>query len=104
MDISTELLKKYGLNTFEEYSEAWTEIQSEEIKQVQFYKLFLNATDHIPLIIFENYIVYMVENNVNVGSMKKFFSDVKTEYADVLEARKIAREEINRIEAEMATE
>lgn len=68
-----------------------------------FYQTFLIQTDHVPLKIFEDYIVFMVENNVNVGNMKKFFADVKEEYGDVLEARKFAREEINRIESETAT-
>ena len=87
--IPKELLQKYSIADQGFYND-----------DIFFYKTFLIQTDHIPLKIFEDYITYMVDNNVNVGNMKKFFSDVKEEYGDVLEARKFAREEINRIEKE----
>lgn len=96
--MNIELLKKYNMIPLEKYKVMFGDsIDTEKT----FYKTFLIQTDHIPLKIFEDYIVYMVDNNVNVGNMKKFFADVKEEYADVLEARKFAREEINRIESEI---
>ena len=73
-------------------------------KKIKPLKQMLSDTDHIPAKIFEDFIETMVDGNVNMGSMKKFFNDVKEEYGEVLEARKTAREEINRIESEMATE
>lgn len=87
--IPKELLQKYSIADKEFYGD-----------DRQFYIIFLSQTDHIPLKIFESYITYMVENNVNVGNMKKFFNEVKEEYGDVLEARQFAREEINRIATE----
>ena len=90
--IPKELLEKYSMGDMEDYESEHT-----------FYQTFLIQTDHIPLKIIEAYITYMVENNVNVGNMKRFFADVEEQYGEVLEARKFAREEINRIESEMAT-
>lgn len=99
--IAQELLEKYNMLSLEESKERHGDsLDTERI----FYQTFLMQTDHIPKKIFESYITYMVENNVNVGSMKKFFNDVKEEYGEILEARKFAREEINRIESEIATE
>ena len=99
--ISTELLNKYHMVVLEEYKQIFGDnVDTEKM----FYETFLKQTDHIPLKIIEAYTVFMVENNVNVGSMKKFFEDVKEQYGEILEARKFAREEINRIESEMATE
>lgn len=95
---SIDLLKKYNILSLKEYKEMYGDSVDTE---KTFYETFLIQTDHIPLKIFEDYIVYMVDNNVNVGNMKKFFADVKEEYGDVLEARKFAREEINRIESEI---
>ena len=69
-------------------------------KKIKSLKQMLSDTDHIPAKIFEDFIETMVDGNVNVGNMKKFFNDVKEEYADVLSARKFAREEINRIATE----
>lgn len=94
--IPKDILEKYYMKTLDGYKEDFGDtIDTEKM----FYETFLIQTDHIPLKIFEEYITFMVENNVNVGNMKKFFNDVKEEYADVLEARKFAREEINRLQA-----
>ena len=99
--IPQELLKKYHMKSLDEYKQ----IHGDNLDaETTFYQTFLIQTDHIPLKIIEAYTVYMVENNVNVGNMKKFFEDVKEEYGEILEARKFAREEINRIESETATE
>ena len=86
--IPKELLHKYSIADKEFYND-----------DILLYQTFLIQTDHIPLKIFEDYIVFMVDNNVNVGNMKKFFADVKEEYGEILEARKFAREEINKIES-----
>ena len=101
--ISNEILTKYNMVSLEEYKQIFNGA-SETDAELMFYDTFLKQTDHIPLKITEAYVVFMVENNVNVGSMKKFFNDVKEQYGEILEARKFAREEINRIESETATE
>lgn len=99
--ISMEMLKKYNMLPLEEYKAMYGDSVDTE---KTFYETFLAQTDHIPLKIIEAYTVFMVDNNVNVGNMKKFFADVKEQYGEILEARKFAREEINRIESETATE
>lgn len=93
MTISNNFLEKYGLPTLEYFKANMTEGETEII----YYYQILSATDHIPAKIFEGFIETMVDGNVNMGSMKKFFNDAKSEYEDVLEARKTAREEINKI-------
>lgn len=100
--IPKEIIYKYNIGaTLEELKSSLGDTPDTELK---FYHTVLMQTDHIPLKIFEDYIVFMVENNVNVGNMKKFFEGVNEEYGDVLEARKLAWEEINRIESEMVKE
>ena len=99
MIVKDEILKKYQMDNLDHYIVGFGEKEG----TLAFCRAFLNLTDHIPAKIFEAYIVFMVENNVNVGSMKKFFGDVKEQYGEILELRKQAREEINRIESETAT-
>ena len=97
--IPTELLKKYHMAVLEEYKQIFGDnIDTERV----FYETFLKQTDHIPAKLFEAFIETMTSDNVSIGNMIKFLKDVKTEYADVLAARKTAREEINRIESELA--
>ena len=94
MNISDELLKKYGIPAVEEF----------EGREGIWASMVLEATDHIPLKIFESFIENMATAsvlempNVIIG----FFKDIKVTYNEVLTARKTAREEINRIEAELA--
>lgn len=84
--ISDELMKKYNLPTFSEWNEA-VELgvydNNKELCQV-----FLNCTDHIPNKIIEAQIL----------------GEEVDDYTEILEARKTARAEINRIELEQATE
>lgn len=94
--IDVGLLKKYNMVLLNEYKEMFGDSIDTEIT---FYETFLTQTDHVPLKIFESYITYMAENNVNVGNMKKFFADVNEKYGNALEARKFAWEEINRLQA-----
>lgn len=91
--IPIEMLRKYEMSEKENY-----------LTEIDFYRTFLQQTDHIPAKIFEDFIETMVDGNVNMGSIKKFFDDVKAEHGEVLEARKTTREEINRIESETTTE
>ena len=97
--ITKETLQKYNMVTLEEYKQMFgNNIDTEKM----FYETFLRQTDHIPAKLFEDFIETMTSGSVNIGSMIKFFKEVKTEYADVLAARKTARAEINRIESELA--
>ena len=100
MNISNELLKKYGLLTYEEYVEQWVEVSDENAKKRAFCEMFLNATDHIPLKIFENFIESMATASLAESFVVviRFFKDVKVTYADVLSARKTVRDEINKLE------
>ena len=95
-----ELLNKYNMVTLEEYKKTFGENLSTE---KDFYQTFLIQTDHIPLKIFENFIENMATVSImeTVGVVVNFFKDIKVTYNGVLLARKTAREEINRLEAEM---
>lgn len=91
--IPIEMLRKYEMSEKENY-----------LTEYDFYNTFLQQTNHIPAETFEAFIETMVEENVNMGNMKKFFNDIEADHREVLKARKFAREEINRIKAEQATE
>ena len=99
--------EQYGLPTLEVYIERMLEsgMTEKEITK-DYYRTFLILTDHIPLKIFENFIENMATASLaeTFVVVIKFFKDVKVTYAEVLTARKTAREEINRIESETATE
>lgn len=96
--ISQELLEKYHMKTLEGYKEDFGDSISTE---KMFYETFLKQTDHIPLKIFESFIENMATASLaeTFIVVLKFFRDVKVTYAEVLTARKEAREEINRIES-----
>ena len=100
MQVREEILRNYQMDNIDHYIIGFGEKEG----TLAFCRAFLNLTDHVPLKIIEAYTVFMVENNVNVGNMKKFFENVKEQYGEILELRKQAREEINRIESEQATE
>lgn len=101
--ISNELMKKYNLPTFDEWQKAIDEGAYDNF--LELYRMFLTATDHIPLKIFENFIENMATASLaeTFVVVINFFKDVKSTYNEVLVARKFAREEINRIESETAT-
>lgn len=91
-----KMLEKYGLPTLEQFNEGMMEGESVKL----YYQLVLDVTDHIPLKIFESFIENMATASFaeTIGVVISFFKDVKITYADVLTARKIAREEINKLE------
>lgn len=101
--IKEELLAKYSVLTVEQRKEGFPEIDNNE---EMMYREFLIATDHIPAKIFENFIENMATASLaeTFVVVLQFFKDVKLTYAEVLAARKFAREEINRIQAEQTTE
>ena len=91
MNISKDLLRKYNMLTLAEYKQNFGDTQ--KIEKI-FYQTFLKQTDHIPSEIFESFIETMTNDKINVGNMIKFFKEVKTEYAEILTARKNAREKL----------
>lgn len=97
MAISNNFLEKYGLSTIEQYKENMLDGETEEM----YYQQILTITDHIPLKIFEKFIENMAAASLleMPSVILEFFKDVKITYADVLTARKTAREKINEIEA-----
>ena len=88
--IPGEIYKKYQLADITEY----------ECLQ-DFYRTFLIQTDHIPNKIIETLIEDLATATLIdfVSVFIKFIASVRVEYKEVLECRKIAREEINRLEA-----
>ena len=87
--IPKEIYKKYQLADITEY----------ECPQ-EFYRTFLIQTDHIPNKIVEALIEDLAAANLVefVSVFIKFIASVRVEYKDVLEYRKFAREQINRLE------
>ena len=89
--IPKEIYEKYHLADISEYE-----------TESAFYETFLIQTDHIPNKIIES----LVENLADatalnfIGVFVQFIADIRVHYNDVLKARKLAREEINRLECE----
>lgn len=92
--ISNELLDKHRMLSLEELKAEFGD--STEI-EIWFHKEFLNQTNEIMVKILEQFIETMTDDKINMGNMIKFFKNIKTEYADVLAARKIAREELKKL-------
>ena len=88
--IPKEIYKKYQLADITEY----------ECPQ-DFYRTFLIQTDHIPNKIIETLIEDLASATITnfVKVFIDFIKAVRIEYKDVLECRKFAREQINRLEA-----
>lgn len=103
MAISEKVLEKYGVKQLEWYK---NEFGKTSMTERMFYDTILKQTDHVPFKIFEDFIENMATASLaeTFVVVLKFFRDVKITYAEVLAARKTAREEINRIESEIATE
>lgn len=95
MTISNGFIEKYGLSTLEQFKENMVEGETEAM----YYHQVLGITDHIPLKIFESFIENMATASLGETFIVvlKFFRDVKVTYADVLEARKTAREELEKL-------
>ena len=89
-----EVAEKYGLAPLETFQEEFTEIE--------FYESILNQTDHIPNKIIESLIENLADATALnfIGVFVQFIADIRVHYNDVLKARKLAREEINRLEGE----
>ena len=89
--IPREIYEKYNVADIEYYD-----------SDIDFYYAFLSATDHIPNKIIES----LIENLATATALNlitvfiQFLADVRVRYSDVLKLRKLAREEINRLEGE----
>lgn len=99
--ITEEMLKKYNMTTLEHHKKCFGDnVDTEKA----FYKTFLIQTDHIPNKIIESLIENLASATLTtfIGVFLDFIKQVRVDYKDVLQCRKTAREEINRIEAELA--
>ena len=101
--INNELLEKYNIRTLEEFKvfdggNVWSEIA--------FYQTFLIQTDHIPNKIIESLLEEIgsatLLNFIEV--FLKFIVTVKTEYKEILNARKYARDKINELKQDELNE
>ena len=100
--ISDGLMKKYELPTFDEWQQAINAGVYDNF--LELYQMFLMKTDHIPNKIVESLIENLASATLTtfIGVFLDFTKQVRVDYKDVLQCRKTAREEINRIEAELA--
>ena len=88
--IPTNILAKYEMATIDRY-----------LSEIDFYKTFLQQTDHIPNKIIEKLIEDLAEATLlNILEvLLHFITAVKVEYKEILRYRKQAREKINELEA-----
>ena len=95
--ITKELAEKYNIPTLEEALINWE--CSEEDAMIDWCKLFLSVTDHIPNKIIER----LLEDLASVTVLNfievfiKFIINIQEEYKEVLRYRKKAREEIDKL-------
>ena len=95
--IKKEIFAKYKMVSLEEYKERLGDSVDTELT---FYQTFLKQTDHIPIKIIEG----LMEELANATMLNfievflKFIVSVRTEYKEVLQYRKYAREKINELE------
>lgn len=89
-----EVLKKYNMNSLEEYKAVFGDTKNTEIT---FYETFLQQTDYIPNKIIEILLEDMA-NATLTNFIEVFFNFIKAvriEYKEVLEYRKKARAALN---------
>lgn len=100
MEISSELLTRYDMKPLEYYKEMFGDTLDTEMT---FYQTFLIQTDHIPNKIIERLMEEL--GSVTLINFIEFFlgfiTSVRTEYRDILQCRKLAREKINELEAKL---
>lgn len=98
MEISQEMMDKYGLYSLEHFRANADELETD----VMYYELVLRKTDYITHKIFERFIEELASASlVTLASVVlQLIFDVKTEYKEILQFRKFARQEIDRLEAE----
>lgn len=88
--IPIEILKKHEMAEKENY-----------FTELDFYRTFLQQTDHIPNKIIEKLVEDLAEATLlNILEVLfKFIAAIKVEYKEILQYRKQAREKINELEA-----
>lgn len=98
--IPKTLLEKYNIAELEVFKNMFGNTIDQEIV---FYQTFLIQTDHIPNKIIEKLVEDLATATlVNfLEVLFKFFVSIRTEYKEVLQYRKFAREQINTLQAEM---
>ena len=92
---SQEIIERYALGDISECD-----------SELDYYYSFLAKTDHIPNKITEQLIEDMATATLVdfISVFINFIKNVRIQYKDVLECRKFAREEINRLEGNDETE
>ena len=97
MNIPIKILSKYGMGTLEDFKANMLENENE----IMWYRQFLELTDHIPNKIIEK----LIEDLASATALDfitifiDFIKTVKVDYQEILSYRKLAREEINKLEA-----
>ena len=98
MSIPQEILDKYGLPTLEVFRENMVEGESE----VMYWQQFLNVTDYISNKIVDE----LIDDLASATALQfitvfiDFIKKIKNDYNDELRCRKLAREEINKLQGE----
>lgn len=98
MSIPQEILDKYGLPTLEVFRENMVEGESE----VMYWQQFLNVTDYISNKIVDE----LIDDLASATALQfitvfiDFIKKIKNDYNEELRCRKLAREEINRLQGE----
>lgn len=98
MNIPQEILDKYGLPTLEVFRENMAEGESE----VMYWQQFLNVTDYISNKIVDE----LIDDLASATALQfitvfiDFIKKIKNDYNEELRCRKLAREEINKLQGE----
>lgn len=98
MSIPQEILDKYGLPTLEVFRENMVEGESE----VMYWQQFLNVTDYISNKIVDE----LIDDLASATALQfitvfiDFIKKIKNDYNEELRCRKLAREEINKLQGE----
>lgn len=98
MNIPQEILDKYGLPTLEVFRENMVEGESE----VMYWQQFLNVTDYISNKIVDE----LIDDLASATALQfitvfiDFIKKIKNDYNEELRCRKLAREEINKLQGE----
>ena len=97
--IPKEVLMKYNMLTIEGYKEVFGD---RDFTEENFYQTFLTQTDHVTSEILEQLIQDLSEATVGefAEAYLRFMANVKVNYADILRYRRMAREEIKKLEEE----
>lgn len=97
--MNKEILLEYHMVTLEDYKKDFGDnIETEKM----FYHTFLIQTDHIPNKIVEKLLEDLADVTILnfIEVFLKFIVSVRTEYKEVLQARKYAREKIDELETQ----